>query len=238
MNLRCIIVDDEPLAREGLERLVKESGVLELVAQCAGAMEANRVLTSHAVDLMFLDIHMPRMQGLDFLRALPEKPLVIVTTAFPDYAMEGFALHVLDYLLKPITPGRFLVAVNRALEARGARTAGEAVSAEAEDYFFIKSGEGFEKIHFGEILFIEAAQNYSALHTTRGKFLTLSPIHLLESRLPSGRFLRVQKSYIVSLDKITSIHAAELRVGEYKVPFSKSYREPLLALVDKKLLKK
>jgi DNA-binding LytR/AlgR family response regulator len=233
MNLRCIIVDDEPLAREGLERLVKESGVLELVAQCAGAMEANRVLTSHAVDLMFLDIHMPRMQGLDFLRALPEKPLVIVTTAFPDYALEGFELHVLDYLLKPITPGRFLVAVNRALEAKGANA-----SQEAEDYFFIKSGEGFEKIHFGEILFIEAAQNYSALHTTRGKFLTLSPIHLLESRLPAGRFLRVQKSYIVSLDKITSIHAAELRVGEYKVPFSKSYREPLLALVDKKLLKK
>ena len=160
MNLRCIIVDDEPLAREGLERLVRETGFLELVASCAGAMEANQVLATQSVDLMFLDIQMPRMRGLDFLRTLTHKPMVIVTTAYPDYALEGFELQVLDYLLKPITPERFLQAVNR---TRAAMPKSEREEA-APGYFFIKAGSGFEKIYFDELLFVEAAQNYCALH--------------------------------------------------------------------------
>src|SRR6201995_5418046 len=116
MNIQCIIVDDEPLAREGLERLVKEAGFLELVASCSSAMEANRVLSSEKIDRMFLDIQMPRMRGTDFLRSLEVKPEVIITSAYPEYAIEGFELNVLDYLLKPITPERFLKAVNRARE--------------------------------------------------------------------------------------------------------------------------
>ena len=240
MTLRCIIVDDEPLAREGLERLVREAGFLELVAQCASAMEANRVLGTQAVDLMFLDIQMPRLRGLDFLRTLAVKPLVIITTAYPDYALEGFELQVLDYLLKPITPERFLQAVNRAREALAAREDREAPADReaAQAYFFIKSGPGFEKIYFEELLFVEAAQNYCALHTTRGKFLTLSTIHALEERLPQKRFIRVQKSYIVSVDRITSVSPTEVALGAHKVPVSKSYREALLALVDQNLLRK
>lgn len=227
-NMRCIIVDDEPLAREGLERLVRETGFLELVAQCPGAMEANRVLATQAVDLMFLDIQMPRLRGLDFLRTLAVKPLVIITTAYPDYALEGFELRVLDYLLKPITPERFLQSVNRALEA---------MVGTAQAYFFIKSGAGFEKIFFDDLLYVEAAQNYCALHTTRGKFLTLSTIHALEERLPAERFLRIQKSYIVSIDKITSVNPVEVTLGDQRIPVGKNYRESLQALVDKKLLK-
>lgn len=227
MNLRCIIVDDEPLAREGLARLVKEAGFLDLVAECGSAMEANQVLAARPVDLMFLDIQMPRLSGLDFLRSLSQKPQVIVTTAYADYALEGFALQVLDYLLKPVTPERFLQAVNRA----------RATTAEVT-YFFIKANNGFEKIYFDELLYIEAAQNYCALHTRRGKFLTLSTIHALEERLPPQRFIRVQKSYIVSIEKITSVSLTEVALGEHKVPVSKSYREALLTHVDQNLLRK
>ena len=235
MNISCIIVDDEPLAREGLERLVKEAGFLELVALCSSAMEANRVLTAEKIDLMFLDIQMPRMRGTDFLRTLEIKPMVIITSAHTDFALEGFELNVLDYLLKPITPERFLKAVNRAREILSKEK--ESLSKEAA-YFFVRSNNGFEKIVFDELLFIEAAQNYCALHTTRGKFLTLSTIHALEEQLPADQFLRVQKSYIVSINKIQSVNALEVIIGQHTVPVSKNYRDALLSLVDKKLLRK
>jgi DNA-binding LytR/AlgR family response regulator len=234
MNISCIIVDDEPLAREGLERLVKEVGFLELVALCSSAMEANRVLSSEKIDLMFLDIQMPRLRGTDFLRSLEVKPQVIITSAYTDFALEGFELNVLDYLLKPITPERFLKAVNRAQEVLSK----EENQSKEGAYFFVRSNNGFEKIVFDELLFIQAAQNYCALHTIRGKFLTLSTIHALEEQLPADRFLRVQKSYIVSIDKIQSVNALEVVIGPHIIPVSKNYRDILLSLVDKKLFRK
>jgi len=235
MNITCIIVDDEPLAREGLERLVKEAGFLDLVALCGSAMEANRILSSEKIDLMFLDIQMPRMLGTDFLRSLEIKPQVIITSAYTDFALEGFELNVLDYLLKPITPDRFLKAVNRAREVLSKE---KEPSSKETAYFFVRSNNGFEKIVFDELLFIEAAQNYCALHTTRGKFLTLSTIHALEEQLPAGQFLRVQKSYIVSINKIQSVNTLEVTIGQHTIPVSKNYRDTLLSLVDKKLLRK
>ncbi len=228
MNISCIIIDDEPLAREGLERLVREAGFLDLVALCSSAMEANRILSEQKIDLMFLDIQMPRLRGTDFLRSLEVKPEVIITSAYADFALEGFELNVLDYLLKPITPERFLKAVNRAREVLSKEGA----------YFFVRAGNGFEKIVFEELLFIEAAQNYCALYTTRGKFLTLSTIHALEEQLPPDQFLRVQKSYIVSIGKIQSVNALEVVIGSHNIPVSKNYRDTLLALVDKKLLRR
>jgi DNA-binding LytR/AlgR family response regulator len=233
MNTSCIIVDDEPLAREGLERLVRETGFLELVALCSSAIEANRVLSAEKIELMFLDIQMPRMRGTDFLRTLEVKPEVIITSAHADFALEGFELNVLDYLLKPITPERFLKAVNRAREVLSK----EVLSKEGA-YFFVRAGNGFEKIVFDELLFIEAAQNYCALHTTRGKFLTLSTIHALEAQLPPDQFLRVQKSYIVSIPRIQSVNTLEVVIGAHTIPVSKNYRDALLALVDKRLLRR
>jgi len=171
---------------------------------------------------------MPRLRGTDFLRTLEVKPETIITSAYADFALEGFELNVLDYLLKPITPERFLKAVNRAREVLSKEGA----------WFFVRSGNSFEKIVFDELLFIEAAQNYCALHTTRGKFLTLSTIHALEEQLPADQFLRVQKSYIVSIGKIQSVNALEVIIGPHTIPVSKNYRETLLSLVDKKLLRK
>jgi DNA-binding LytR/AlgR family response regulator len=276
MNIPCIIVDDEPLAREGLERLVRETGFLDLVAQCSNAIEANRILATEKVELMFLDIQMPRLLGTDFLRSLEVKPKVIITSAYTDFAIEGFELNVLDYLLKPITQERFLKAVNRAREAistqaretqstqaRDARSthasepqspptqappstptyelrsapAREALPPE-ETHFFVRAGNSFEKIVFDELLFIEAAQNYCALHTIHGKILTLSTIHALEEQLPAHQFLRVQKSYIVAINKIRSVSAVDVVIGPHHIPVSKNYRDALLALVDKRLLRK
>jgi DNA-binding LytR/AlgR family response regulator len=260
MNIPCIIVDDEPLAREGLERLIREAGFLDLVAQCSNAIEANRVLATEKVELMFLDIQMPRLLGTDFLRTLEVKPKVIITSAYTDFAIEGFELNVLDYLLKPITPERFLKAVNRArealsiqaretqsIQARDARSAHasetpgtparEALPLE-EAHFFVRAGNSFEKIVFDELLFIEAAQNYCALHTIHGKILTLSTIHALEEQLPAHQFLRVQKSYIVAINKIRSVNALDVVIGPHHIPVSKNYRDALLALVDKRLLRK
>jgi len=227
MRIRCIIVDDEPLAREGMELLVKEAGFLDLRASCSNAIEANQVLAEQPIDLIFLDIQMPRIRGIDFLKSLENRPLVIITTAYPHYAMEGFELNVLDYLLKPITTERFLKAVNRAREA-----------VLPENYFFIKTHNGYEKILHQEILFIEASQNYSIIHAPRGKFMTLTALRAIEEQLPTSRFLRVHKSYIVSVDKIQALSGNELTIDKHKVPFGKNYKDALMKIIDSRLIRK
>jgi DNA-binding LytR/AlgR family response regulator len=239
MNIRCMIVDDEPLALEGMERLVREAGFLDLRASCASALEANQVLAREPVDLIFLDIQMPRVRGIDFLRGLPDPPLVIITTAYPHFAVEGFELNVLDYLVKPIAPERFLKSVNRAREVlQHTETAGAGAVAAADDYFFIKCNNGYENIRYDSILFVEACQNYVCIHTAGEKYMTLTPMRSLEEQLPAGSFLRVHKSYIVALGKIRSLTGNELTVGQAKIPVSKNYKDELMKIIDGKLIKK
>lgn len=235
MMIRCIIVDDEPLAREGMELLVKEVGFLDLRATCSSALEANKVLASEQIDLIFLDIQMPRVRGLDFLRTLVDPPLVIITTAYPNFALESFELNVLDYLLKPITSERFLKAANRARELMEYR---QQPSSSPENYFFIKCNNGYEKIFYQEILFIEASQNYSCVHTTRGKFMTLTPMRALEEQLPADKFLRIHKSYIVLIEKIQSYSGNEITVDKQKIPLGKGYKDDLMRIIDRTLIKK
>ncbi|WP_246197809.1 LytR/AlgR family response regulator transcription factor [Chitinophaga agrisoli] len=236
MSIRCIIVDDEPLAREGIALLVKDTGFLELAAECSSAMEANTILAQQHIDLLFLDIEMPRVRGIDFLKSLPVKPMVIITTAYPNFALEGFELNVLDYLVKPITPDRFLKAVNRAKELMAYK---QPAAPEGDgDYFFIRAGNGYEKIAYHEILYIEATQNYSTLYTTRAKYMTLTTMRSLEAQLPAGRFLRIQKSYIVAVDKIQSFSGTEIVIGNDKLPVSKNYKDELMKLIDRKLIRK
>jgi DNA-binding LytR/AlgR family response regulator len=239
MNIRCIIVDDEPLAREGMELLVKEAGFLELRATCNNALDANKLLAQEEIDLLFLDIQMPRLRGIDFLRSLAVRPLVIITTAYPNFALEGFELNVLDYLVKPITTERFLKAANRArevLEYKRPNAMGEGQP--SDNYFFIKCNNGYEKIFYHEILFIEACQNYSSIHTTRAKFMTLTPLRALGEQLPAGKFLRVQKSYIASIEKIQSLSGNEITIEKHKIPLSKSAKEELMKIIDRRLIKK
>jgi DNA-binding LytR/AlgR family response regulator len=228
MNIRCIIVDDEPLALEGMELLVREAGFLDLRASCAGALEANQVLARETIDLIFLDIQMPRIRGIDFLRGLRNPPLVIITTAYPNFALEGFELNVLDYLVKPIGPERFLKSVNRARE----------VMERVDDFFFIKCNNGYQKIFHESILFVEACQNYVCIHTAGEKYMTLTPMRSLEEQLPAGGFLRIHKSYIVAIGKIRSLNGNEVTVGQTRIPVSKNHKDELMKIIDGKLIRK
>ncbi len=236
MNIRCIIVDDEPLAREGMKRLVNDTGFFDLVAICSSAIEANRILSQEKIDLMFLDIQMPNMLGIDFLKTLQMSPLVILTTAYPNFALEGFELNVLDYLVKPITPERFLKAVNRAREVLESRDAEE--SKVDTEYFFVKSASNYEKVFFHDILFIEASQNYMTIHMEQGKLIALMTIKSLEQQLTTRKFLRIHKSYIVALEKINSLRGNEVVVGKHKLPVGKSYKDSLLKIVNERLIGK
>src|ERR1700754_110712 len=233
--LNCVIVDDEPLAREGLADYVKEIDFLQLAGVCINPVELGKLLGSQKIDLMFLDIQMPKMNGIDFLRILPNPPMVIITTAFSEYALDGFQLNVLDYLLKPITFDRFFKAVVRARDYHLLTT--KPASADptslqrGEDFVFIKRSNKFEKIHFADILYIEALQNYVAIYTTRGKFLTLLYLKNIEQNLDNKAFIRVHKSYIVPIARIDSIDGNEIRIAEHRVPVSRNYRELVIRQV-------
>ncbi|MBX2925923.1 MAG: response regulator transcription factor [Chitinophagaceae bacterium] len=230
--MRCIIVDDEPLAREGLSNYVREVHFLELAGNCDNPVSLMDMLNKNPVDLIFLDIQMPKMSGIDFLKIVKNPPMVIVTTAYPSYALEGFRLDVIDYLLKPITFDRFLKAVGKAkdyYQLISKTTASE--PGPKTDYFFIKCGNKYEKIPFEDILYIEGMQNYVSIYTTRGKYITLLYIKNLEENLDPQQFIRVHKSYIVSINKIESIEGNEIFILQHRIPMSRNYRELVIKQV-------
>jgi len=217
-----------------MERLVKEAGVFDLLAVCGNAFEANKMLAKEKIDLMFLDIQMPGMRGIDFLKTLVVKPLVIITTAYPNFALEGFELNVADYLVKPITAERFMKAVNRIKELHEYRE--KTAGSDSADFFFIKSANSYEKVFFADILFIEARQNYMSIQADKNKVMALLTIKSLEEQLPPRKFMRIHKSYIVAVDKITSLRGNEVVIGSYKIPVGKNYKEQLLKIVNERLI--
>jgi DNA-binding LytR/AlgR family response regulator len=230
--INCVIIDDEPLAREGMSNYVREVDFLKLAGVCENPLELMKLLEQHAVDLIFLDIQMPKMNGLDFLKMVQNPPIVIITTAYPTYAIEGFQLNVLDYLLKPITFDRFFKSVNKAkdyyhLVTRSAPAATDPTA----DYFFIRCGSKYEKIYFNQILYIEGMQNYITIYTEKGKFVTLLYLKNLEENLDNRAFIRVHKSYIVSIDKIEAIEGNEIFIQSHRIPISRNYREEVIQRV-------
>jgi DNA-binding LytR/AlgR family response regulator len=197
-------------------------------------------LGEHQVDLIFLDIQMPKMNGIDFLKIVQRPPMVIITTAFPSYALEGFQLNVLDYLLKPITFERFFQAANKAKDYHRLITGSvyqdtNKVSQNA-DYFFIKCGSKYEKIQFDDILYIQGMQNYVTIYTTKGKYLTLLNLKNLEQNLDNASFIRVHKSYIVSISKIEGIESNEIFIQSHRIPVSRNFSEQVLEQVVKSKL--
>ncbi|RPD38172.1 LytR/AlgR family response regulator transcription factor [Chitinophaga barathri] len=219
MNLRCLVVDDEPLARKGLKEYIADVSFLDLAGECDSAIKAVDFLHKEQVDILFLDIQMPRMTGLELLRTLPQHPLVILTTAYADYAVESFELDVFDYLLKPVSFERFLKAVNKAKTLLKKETA---------EYFFIKCDNKLEKIALAEVLYTEALQNYVAIHTPTRKYITYLTFNGVEEYLPGERFLKVHKSFIVALDKIESIEGNELIIGGHHIPISRNLKDEVM----------
>ncbi|GAB4032080.1 LytR/AlgR family response regulator transcription factor [Spirosoma gilvum] len=234
--LNCVIIDDEPLAREGLASYVREVDFLQLTGTCENPIELISLLDRQPADLIFLDIQMPKMSGIDFLKIAQKPPMVIITTAYPSFALEGFQLNVLDYLLKPITFDRFFKSANKAKEYhRLLNQSATSVAPKPEEYVFVKCGNKYEKIFFEDILFIEGMQNYVTIFTTKGKYMTLLNLKNLEQNLTSPAFIRVHKSYLVATGKIDGIEGNDLFIQSHRIPMSRNYRDQVMnnVLTDK-----
>lgn len=239
MILQCIIIDDEPLARTGLREYMQDVEFLQLAGEFDNPMKAIDTLMQQKIDLIFLDIQMPRMTGLEFLKSLAQPPLVIFTTAYPQYAVEGFELNAIDYLLKPFSFERFWKAVIKAKSLRESSGQPTAAAGAEPDYFFIKSDNKLIKIRYDEILFVEALQNYVAVHTTEKKYITYLTFRSIGEYLPAGRFVRTHKSFIVAAARVESIEGNDIRIGQHHVPISRTEREAVLQqLLRNRLLKR
>lgn len=233
--MNCAIIDDEPLAREGLSNYVREIDFLKLVGICENPIELTSLMHQHKVDLIFLDIQMPKMNGMEFLKITDEVPIVIITTAYPSYALESFQLDVMDYLLKPITFDRFFKAVKKARDYFQLKSTGHSVSnpahSEEPGYFFIKCENKYEKIFAQEILYIEGMQNYVQIVTEKGKYMTLLTLKDIEHNLENESFLRVHKSYIINISKINSIETHEICIRTHRIPISRNFRDQVMEKV-------
>ena len=237
--IRTLIVDDEPLALDVLETYINKIDNLELVARCENAFEAQKVLKNEKIDLLFLDIQMPQLTGVEFLKTLNNPPLTIFTTAYSEYAVEGFELDVIDYMLKPISLERFIKAVNKVEERLDANKEGATLST-GEDFFFVKADKKLVKVKYDEILYIEGLKDYVIIRMRTGRVITLQTMKSLEAKLPANLFKRIHRSYIVSLDKIKAIMGNIVEIKDKdqtkQIPIGKNYREDLLTLINSKKL--
>jgi DNA-binding LytR/AlgR family response regulator len=242
-KISCIIIDDEPLARKGLKEYVADVDFLHLLGDYDNPVKAMDCLAAGQVQLLFLDIQMPRITGIEFIRNLGNPPPVIFTTAYPQHALEGFELNALDYLVKPVSFDRFLKAVLRAREYYELRQQNAHVApaspAQVPDYFFIKADNKLVRIIYAEILFVEALQNYVVIHTPEKKYITYLTFKSVEEYLPPGRFVKTHKSYIVAADKVDSIEANDIRIGTHHIPVSRNLKDEVMdKLVNGKFLKR
>lgn len=239
MKINCVIIDDEPLARKGLKEYIADIDFLQLTGEFDSPVAAIPMFGREEVHLLFLDIQMPKITGLDFFKTLPHPPPVIFTTAFPQHALEGFELNALDYLVKPISFDRFLKAAMRAKEFYEVRQKNTVEATTAPGYFFIKADNKLVKIFFDDILFAEALQNYVVIHTAEKKYITYLTFKSVEDYLPADKFIRTHKSYIVAAARIDSIEANDIRIGSHHIPISRNLKDEVMErLLNGKFLKR
>ncbi|MVT09028.1 LytR/AlgR family response regulator transcription factor [Chitinophaga tropicalis] len=233
MRLRCIAVDDEPLALDLLEDNIRQVPYLELVAKCADAFEAIKVLEETSIDLIFLDIQMPGLTGLQFIQSLSRKPMVILITAYEKYALEGFELDVTDYLVKPVSLPRFIKSCNKARELFQLRQNGTLpATATPPEFFFVNSDYSLLKINIADIIWIEALKDYIRIHLAGNAkpVVTRMPLKQVEEQLTPARFIRIHKSYIIAVSHITAIRKNSVFIGTMELPVGENYREAVAAL--------
>lgn len=239
MNIRCIIIDDEPLARKGLKEYIADTDFLSLEGEFENPLKASDMISRGEVQLLFLDIQMPKINGLDFFKTLQHPPPVIFTTAYPQYALDGFELNALDYLVKPISFDRFLKAALKAKEYYEVREKNVNEASAAADHFFIKADGRLVKIIFDDILFAEALQNYVVVQTKDKKYITYLTFKSVEDYLPSNLFVKTHKSYLVAASKIDSIEANDIRIGSHHIPISRNLKDEVMErLLKGKFLKR
>lgn len=237
MKLRCLIVDDEPLALDVLETFVERLDNLELVCRCNNAVEAYNCLQNEHIDLMFLDIQMPKLTGIDFLKSIPNPPRVIFTTAYRDYALDSYELNAVDYLLKPIAFDRFLKAVAKVtpVEPRGIATSPAAINQTEPDYkdafIYLKADKKMVKVMLADILYIESLKDYIRVKTDTKEIISYQKISFLEEKLPTDKFLRIHRSFIISLDKVQAFSATAVDVGKTEIPIGRLYKNDVLQVL-------
>jgi DNA-binding LytR/AlgR family response regulator len=239
MKLTCIIIDDEPVARKVLQEFIGEIDYLELTGQAENPLKAMALLQDNDIDIIFLDINMPKINGIDFLKTSKFSSNIIITTAYPVYAVEAYGLDVLDYLVKPIAFERFLKACNKVKELKAQKNLMPAQPNNSNDHFFIKSENQIEKVFYDDLLYAEAMLNYVMLYTNSKKMMVYITIKGLEEQLPAEIFIRVHKSFIVNINKIRSIEGNILDIGNEKITISQNLREKVInEIVKDKMIKR
>lgn len=234
MTLRCAVIDDEYLARQYISDYIQKIPFLELKGDFNSPLKAIDLIKSGKIDLIFLDIQMPEITGLDFLKTLDKKPYVIITTAYKQYALEGYELSVTDYLLKPFSFERFLKAVNKVLELKEkALGTGTQLSDDQpettlhDDYIVIRADRKHYKVNYEDLIYIEGQKAYVTFHTSTKRITALASLKDLAEKLPEKRFIRIHKSYIVSVKKIDSLEGNQIEIGDKRLPIGKSYKKEL-----------
>lgn len=239
MTLECLLIDDEPIARKGLSEYIEDIDFLKLAGQADNPVSVMPLLQKKHIDLIFLDIHMPKLSGIDFLKLLPDKPMVVMTTAYPQYALEGFDLDVLDYLVKPISFERFLKASQKALNYKMLLDLNKELAKERSDFVFLKSDNKVEKVFFHEIRYVEAMQNYILVHTEHRKMVCYLTFKAMEAQLPKAHFVKVHKSYIISIAHVSSVQGNTLTAHGKEFPLSRNLKDAALnKIFGLKLLKR
>lgn len=235
-TMQCIIVDDEPIARKILREFVEQVPFLSLAGEFENAIKTEVFLLHNKADILFLDIEMPKRSGLDYLKRSVIRPLVILTTAFPQYAIEGYELDIIDYLLKPVAFDRFLKAVQKAKDYAELKNA---VAAQpVPSYLFVRSEKRIEKIELADILYIESLGNYVNIYTDSKKIIAYLTLKGLESQLPAQEFIKIHQSYLVSFSKINAIEGNQVILNNKTLPISRNYRDTVMQLVEQRLLKR
>ena len=232
MKTKCLIVDDEPLARDLVRSHIEKLENFEIVAECGDAMKALQELRNHQVDLMFMDIQMPQITGIEFLKTLKHPPKVIITTAYREYALDGFELDVVDYLLKPITFERFLKSINKfyqiAQEELQNIAPSPAMSLTEEAFIYVKENKKVIKLHLNEILYVEGLSEYVQIYTLNKKIITKTSMINMAEKLPDEGFMRIHKSFIVSMTKIEAFTSHTIEVPGKELPIGRSYKNSVL----------
>lgn len=234
--MNAIIVDDEPLAQEIIETYISQVPEVTLVGKASNAIEANTLLREQQVNLMFLDVQMPMLNGIEFLKSLERPPLAILTTAYPEFAVDAFNLSVVDYLMKPIGLDRFMKAVNKAVALHGGKPREGSTEEIEREYMFVKADKKLVKVDFDDMVYIEGLKDYVIIRNEDSRVITLQTMKSLEERLPSSKFRRIHRSYIVNLEKVRAVEGNSVEVevkGQLKLlAIGKNYKDELLAHIN------
>jgi DNA-binding LytR/AlgR family response regulator len=235
-KIKCIIVDDEPVARKIIREFTEQVDYLELCGEFENAIKAGAFLSHQKADLVFLDIEMPKLSGLEWLKNITSKPMVILTTAFPEYALEGYELSIIDYLLKPISFSRFLKAVEKAKEYAEMKNA--AIVQPSPEWLFVRSEKRIEKIEMIAILYIESVGNYVNIITFEKNILCYLTLKGIESQLPPSLFIKIHQSYLINLSKVEAIDGNQVKINNKLLPISRGYKEMFMKIIEDRMLKR